>query len=186
MKELTENEIIAGCRTGDSDARRALYERYGGVLYSISCRYMKDRVVAEDILHDSIITIFSKIKDYRGDGSFEGWCKRITVNTALGHIRKNNPLEKALDIDSAVTLRDSDASIISQISNNELLESIQTLSEGYRTILNLYAIEGYSHKEIGELLQISEVTSRSQYSRARARLIEILKEKGISQSNGYD
>ena len=184
MKELSENKIISGCRIGDPDARRALYEKYGGVLYSICCRYLKDRVVAEDILHDSIITIFSKVKDYRGDGSFEGWCKRIAVNTALGYIRKNNPLDKSLDIESAVTLKDSDASIISQISNNELLESIQTLSEGYRTILNLYAIEGYSHKEIGELLHISEVTSRSQYSRARARLIDILKDKGISRS--YD
>lgn len=186
MKELTENKIIAGCRIGDSDARRALYERYGGVLYSICCRYINDRVAAEDILHDSIITIFSKIKDYRGDGSFEGWCKRITVNTALGQIRKNNPLDKHLDIDSAITISDNDASTISQISNNELMESIQTLPDGYRTILNLYAIEGYSHKEIGELLQISEVTSRSQYSRARSKLIDILNDKGISRNYNSD
>ena len=186
MKELTEDKIIAGCRTGDSDARRALYERYGGVLYSICCRYMKDRVVAEDILHDSVITIFSKIKDYRGDGSFEGWCKRITVNTALGYIRKNNPLDNSLAIDSAFSLSDNDASTISQISNNELLEAIQTLPDGYRTILNLYAIEGYSHKEIGELLQISEVTSRSQYSRARTKLMDVLKDRGISRDYGYN
>lgn len=171
---------MSGCRSGDADARSALYERYGGVLYSICCRYMKDRVIAEDLLHDSMITIFTKIGDYRGEGSFEGWCKRITVNTVLGYLRKSNPLNNIVEIDSAISIGDKDADIISQIGNNELIKAIQSLPDGYRTILNLYAIEGYSHKEIGEILNISEVTSRSQYSRARARLIDILKNNGIN------
>lgn len=178
---MNEHDIIDGCRKGDSDARHTFYERYGGVLYSICCRYVKNNIVAEDLLHDSIITIFVKIKDYRGEGSFEGWCKRITVNTALGYIRKNNLLEQSVEIDNITYIsNDNDMDVISQMESNELLECIQTLPDGYRTVLNLYAVEGYSHKEIGNMLNINETTSRSQYSRAKTKLVEILKNKGIS------
>lgn len=173
---MTERQIIEGCKNADNDARRELYTRYSRVMFGVCCRYVKDPMQAEDILHDGFITLFTKIKDYRSEGSFEGWCRRIFVTTALGYLRKKNPINEAVDIDTQYTLNNKEASVIEQMSEADLLKTIDKLPEGYRTILNLYAIEGYSHKEIAEMLGINENTSRSQYSRARTRLSELLYE----------
>lgn len=171
---MSESEIIEGCRRGDAVSQRELYERYAATMYGVCCRYAGDRTLAEDLLHDGFITIYTKIGEYRGDGSFEGWCRRIFVNTALGYLRKKNPLSASDDIAEAVWLSDTHEDALDKMSGDELLEIVGSLPDGYRTILNLYAVEGYSHKEIGQMLGISENTSRSQYFRARARLIEAI------------
>lgn len=171
---MTENDIIEGCLKGDAVSQRELYERFSPVMFGVCCRYMKDRAAAEDILHDGFITVFTKIKEYRGEGSFEGWCRRIFVNTALGYLRKKNPLSESDDVTEVRWLESGQSDAIEKMSGEELMDIIGGLPDGYRTILNLYAVEGYSHKEIGEMLGISENTSRSQYSRARAKLIDIL------------
>lgn len=175
---MTEKDIIEGCRHGDSAAQRELYLRYGAVMFGICCRYVKDRSEAEDLLHDGFITIYTKIAEFRGEGSFEGWCKRIFVNTALSYLRRNNPVADALNIDDASWLEGDGVSAVEQMSAAELMETISSLPEGYRTILNLYAVDGYSHKEIGDMLGISETTSRSQYFRARGKLMDLLTKEG--------
>ncbi len=177
FRSLTEKEIIEGCCKGDSAAQRALYERYGPTMFGVCCRYVADRTLAEDLLHDGFITLFTKIGDYRGEGSFEGWCRRIFVTTALGYLRKHNPLTQADELDKAVWLGSKEPDALEKMSGREVAELIARLPEGFRTILNLYAVEGYSHKEIGEMLGISEVTSRSQYSRARAKLMEAIERR---------
>lgn len=143
-------------------------------MYGVCLRYVKDRSLAEDIMHDGFITIFTKIGEFRGEGSFEGWCRRIFVNTALGHLRKKNALDESDNIDDIRWLEGGGTDAVEKMSGDELLEVIDHLPQGYRTILNLYAVEGYSHKEIGEMLGISENTSRSQYFRARGKLMEII------------
>lgn len=146
-------------------------------MFSVCLRYVKERAVAEDLLHDGFITVFTKISEYRGEGSFQGWCRRIFVNTALGHLRKNNPLNEAGDITEMRALASHQSDAVEQMSGTELLDMIGELSEGYRTVLNLYAVEGFSHKEIGDMLGISENTSRSQYFRARGRLMELIEQR---------
>lgn len=171
---MTESEIIEGCRKGDAASQRELYVRYSSRMYGVCIRYMKDRSLAEDIMHDGFITIFTKIGEFRGDGSFEGWCRRIFVNTALGYLRKKNALTESDNIDDVRWLESDVTDAVEKMSGDELLNVIDQLPQGYRTILNLYAVEGYSHKEIGEMLGISENTSRSQYFRARGKLMDIL------------
>ncbi len=176
---MTEHQIIEGCIRGDASARRELYDRYAAVMYGVCRRYVGDGAVAEDLLHDGFVTLYMKIGDFRGEGSFEGWCRRIFVTTALGYLRKRNPLEDARPVEDMHRLGSRDASPDGIISAGEIMECMQLLPEGYRTILNLYAVEGYSHREVGEMLGIGEVTSRSQYSRARVRLADILKKRGL-------
>lgn len=168
------DDIIAGCKAADNVARRELYERYSGFLFSVLCRYVKDRSTAEDLLHDVFITIFTKIGDYSGRGSFEGWCRRIAVNTALNSYRRKDPLSDPVTVDDVPKSASQEASALSEMSADDLLSAINRLPQGFRTVLNLFAVEGYSHREIAQMLDISEATSRSQYWRARNRLLEIL------------
>lgn len=183
MVMLTEIQLVEGCRKGDPIARRQLYERYSRTLYAVCCRYAKDRDMAQDLMHDGFIVILTKIGEFRGEGSLEGWCRRVMVNSVLGYLRKNNPLNQCTEVETMVQVKDGGADVVSKMSNDDLMDCIAELSDGYRTILNLYAVEGYSHKEIGETMNISEATSRSQYSRARARLVEMLEKRGINDTN---
>ncbi|MDR2886154.1 MAG: sigma-70 family RNA polymerase sigma factor [Rikenellaceae bacterium] len=176
---MTESEVIEGCRKGQAAARAELYRLYGGLMYAICRRYVPDPATAEDLLHDGFLAVFTKIGDYRGEGSFEGWCRRVFVTTALGYLRRERRMNHPQEVSSAVGLSSPEASALENISAGDLMRSIGELPEGYRTILNLYAVEGYSHREVAEQMNISENTSRSQYSRAKVRLAEILKEKGI-------
>lgn len=166
-------EIINGCQEGCQKAQRALYNTYSGLLMSICLRYSQNE--AEDVLQMSFMKIFKNIHQYQGTGSFEGWMKRITVNTAVTHYRQKNPLNKATDIDDFHTeLNNKQASALSQMTVNELIDLINGLADKYRIAFNLYAIEGYKHTEIAEMLHITEGTSKSQVSRARKMIQEQL------------
>lgn len=179
---MTEKQLITRCRRNDRAAQQTLYETYAAKMYGVCLRYVRNRDVAQDLMHDGFITVFSKIGDFRAEGSFEGWMRRIFVNTALGHLRKNNVLNEALQVDAAESVRqfdDKDCSAIERMQAAELLKCIDLLPEGYRVVLNLFAIEGYSHREIADMLQISEGTSRSQYSRARNYLYRVLEKAEI-------
>lgn len=173
--------IIEGCREGNSQARRALYDHYAPLMFAVIRRYIADRATAEDLLHDGFITLYTKIGEWRGEGVFDAWCRRIFVNTALSHLRKQNPLGVVdEDIGDLPPGRTGGAppDALSQIESDDLKRAIDSLPEGYRVVLNLYAIEGYSHAEIGQMLGINETTSRSQYMRAKQRLAEMLKHRG--------
>mgnify|MGYP002078817104 CR=1 FL=1 len=164
-------EIISGCIAGKRVAQNTFYKMFAPKMYSVCLRYAKDSTEAEDILQDGFIKVFQHMGAFKHEGSFEGWVRRIMINTALERFRKKNPLLPVGDIyPVAKDLKYDD--IESNISADELLGLVQKLPPGYRTVFNLYAIEGYSHQEIGEMLNISEGTSKSQLARARAVLQE--------------
>ena len=164
--------IIKGCISGKNASRELLYKQYSGKLWPICLRYASDRDQAKDILQDGFIKIFDKISQFEGRGNFEGWMRRIMVNTALAEFRKQRHLSIETFQNQGNDQEMSD-SFESNISAEELLEVIKELPPQYKMVFNLYAIEGYNHKEIGEMLGISEGTSKSNLSRAR----EILKSK---------
>ena len=171
--------MIKRCQAGEGKAMKYLYEHYADKMLGVCCRYVNDRDTARDLLHDGFVTVFTKISDFRGDGVFEGWLRRIFANTALGFLRKNANLNDSRQVDDLSDLRETDASVLEQMSAQELLGQIRQMPDGYRTVLNLYAVEGYSHKEIAELLNISENTSRSQYARAKNYLQKSLQKNEI-------
>jgi RNA polymerase sigma-70 factor (ECF subfamily) len=132
---------------------------------------------AEDILQDGFVTLFTRLDSYKGEGSFEGWARKIFVTTALMYLRKKDALKMSDELEAARGLKTDTTSQIAEIGYKELMEIITSLPTGFRTVFNMYAVEGYSHKEIADILGISEVTSRSQFSRARAMLQKKIKER---------
>ena len=161
---------VADAIKGDRRAQKAIYDALSGKMYAVCIRYMADREAAADILQDGFVTLFSKLDTFSGDGSFEGWARKIFVNTALMALRKKDVLKQSEDVDTAWNVSSGDPSAIQQISYNELMRMIAELPPGFRTVFNMYVVEGYSHKEIADELGISENTSRSQLQRARVLL----------------
>ena len=170
VKNLNEQEIIALCKQGNRLAQKKIYDSLSPKMFSMCLRYMGNREEAEDVLQDGFLALFSKLDSYSGDGSFEGWARKVFVNTALMTLRKNDVLKQSEEIDNVAGITAGNTSAIQNMSYKELLKIISELPSGYRTVFNMYAIEGFSHKEISEALGISEATSRSQYLRARAIL----------------
>ena len=168
-KSTTETELISSCKKQDAKAQRMLYERYAPSMLGLCRRYVRGEQESEDVMISGFMKVFSKIGLFEGKGSFEGWMKRIMINESLGYIRKNKAMYLETDIEAADREPDLDK-LSTSLEAKDLLKMISDLPSGYRTIFNLYAIEGYSHKEIGELLGINENTSKSQLSRARAHL----------------
>ena len=172
-EEMSEQELIEGCIRNQPAAQELLFKTFSSKMLAVCCRYTTNKAEAEDLLQDGFIKVFSKIELFRGQGSLEGWIKRIMVNTALDALRRSKKLQiNDLKEDSEIPhtgLKPGD-----QLQAKDLMMLIQALPNGFRTVFNLYAIEGYTHKEIGELLGISENTSKSQYSRARSQLQKML------------
>ena len=164
------NSWIAKAKEGDRRAQKAIYDALSGKMYAVCLRYMSDRDSAEDVLQEGFVTLFAKLDTYSGEGSFEGWARKIFVNTALMSLRKNDVLKDSTDVDTAWNVSSEAPSAIQQISYKELSKAISELPTGFRTVFNMYVVEGYSHAEIAECLGISEATSRSQLLRARAML----------------
>ena len=146
-------------------------------MFPVCIRYVGDRTVAEDILQDGFVTLFTRLDSYKGEGAFEGWARKIFVTTALMYLRKKDALKMSDDLEVARGLKTDTVSPVENIGYKELMELVTDLPTGFRTVFNMYAVEGYSHKEIAEALDISEVTSRSQFSRARAMLQKKIKER---------
>ncbi|UYZ64041.1 RNA polymerase sigma factor [Hymenobacter weizhouensis] len=166
---MTDAELIAACRQGSSRAQKQLYERFAGLMLTVCLRYLRRREDAEEALMVGFTKVFRALDQYRHEGSFEGWVRRIMVNEALGQLRRKEPLHLAIDdltYDTPATPADAE----SQLNAADMLAVLAELPAGYRTVFNLYALEGYTHPEIGELLGISEGTSKSQLSKARAML----------------
>lgn len=145
-------------------------------MFPICIRYIGDRDQAEDVLQDGFITLFDKLESYKGEGSFEGWARKIFVTTALMSLRKKDALKMSEELDTARGMKAETVSQVQSIGYKELMKLIMSLPPGFRTVFNLYSIEGYSHKEIGDMLGISETTSRTQLSRARIWLQKKIKE----------
>lgn len=165
-----EQELIEKCLSNDHFAQELLYRRYASKMYGICIRYVRQKEEASDILQEAFIRIFLNLKYFRGNGSFEGWIRRIVVNTAINHYKANSRFSRDLSIEDVHVHENIDNNALSRISTEELLKIIQQLPDGFRMVFNLFVIEGYDHKEIGKLLGISESTSKSQLHRAKAAL----------------
>jgi RNA polymerase sigma-70 factor (ECF subfamily) len=165
----TETQLIAALRRGESRAHKVAYERFAGRMLGVCMRYCANRDDAEEVMLDGFMRVFEKIDQFREDGSFEGWIRRIMVTESLMFLRKNKQWRQEIPIEDA-SIEPDYVWADSAIQENDLLRMVNQLPDGYRTVFNLYAIEGYSHAEIAELLGISEGTSKSQLSRARVIL----------------
>jgi RNA polymerase sigma factor (sigma-70 family) len=179
MSIMTEEAILAGCLRNNATAQKELYARYSPKMLSVCYRFAHNREDAEDMLQEGFIKVFSQIHTFRNQGAFEGWVRRIVVHTCINILKKNKKFNESVDIIYANTLQVREESVPSIVQAKQVVECIRMLPIGYRTVLNLYAIEGYSHKEIADMLDIEESTSRSQYTRARQMLEEILVKKKI-------
>lgn len=176
---MTEEAMLLGCMQNDAAAQQELYYRYSPKMLSVCYRYAKNKEDAEDMLQEGFIKVFTQIRQFQNRGALEGWIRKIIVHTCINNLKKNRKFTESVDIIYASSVQIREDSIPSILQAKQVIESIRLLPLGYRTVLNLYAIEGYSHREIGEMLDIEESTSRSQYTRAKAMLEDILIRKKI-------
>jgi RNA polymerase sigma factor (sigma-70 family) len=178
-----EQDLIKGCLRRDRVSQQQLFDLYSSKMYAICYRYVKNPMEAEDILVTAFTKIFERISQFKGDGSFEGWIRRVMVNEALTFLRKSRNMYLETDLEQADREPNYDQ-LSDHLEAEDLMRMIQELPAGYRLVFNMYAIDGYSHKEIAEQLGISENTSKSQLSRARTYLQKLLMDyEGTSNQN---
>ena len=178
---MTEEAILKGCLKKDAAAQRELYNRFSPKMLAVCYRFAHNREDAEDMLQEGFIKVYSQVHTFESRGAFEGWIRRIIVHTCINILKKNKKFNESVDIIHATGVQVREESVPSIIQAKQVVECIRLLPIGYRTVLNLYALEGYNHREIAGMLDIEESTSRSQYTRAKAMLEEILIRKKILQ-----
>jgi RNA polymerase sigma factor (sigma-70 family) len=187
---LSDAELIKGCLEGKNDIQKLLYKKYASTMFGICLRYFEAREEAEDALQEGFIKVFTNLDSFRSEGSLEGWIKRIMVNTALNLLRNHQKYLLHTDIEEVEHLIKDESDFLDKFSEEELLKLLQELPHGYRLVFNLYEIEGYSHKEIAEMLEISVSTSKTQLLKARKvlqrKLIELNREMYISPYKNMD
>ncbi len=170
---FTETDLVEGCVEGNRLAQKALYDKYSSKMFAICLRYAPDYHTAEDLLQEGFVKIYYNIYKYNGTGSFEGWMKRVFINHAIEQLRKADKLTTSEETIIAPELLDA-SSAINKLNMDDLLRLVQSLPTGYRTVFNLYVIEGFSHKEIADMLNIIEGTSKSQLARAKMMLQKMI------------
>jgi RNA polymerase sigma-70 factor (ECF subfamily) len=172
---ITESDLINGCIKNDRRMQQELYNRFAPKMYGVCLRYTGTADDAQDVLQDGFIKVYKKLGTFRGEGSFEGWIRRIFVNTAIEHFRRKNYLLPVTEREENA-IESKTLSGLDGLSEKDILKLVQQLSPGYRTVFNLYVVEGFSHKEIAAMLEITEGTSKSQLSRAKVILQEMIKQ----------
>ncbi|PWL31428.1 MAG: RNA polymerase subunit sigma-70 [Fluviicola sp. XM-24bin1] len=178
---MDDSALVKKCLKGDARAQRALFDKFAPKMLGVCMRYAKNTEQAEDVLQDGFVKVFTKLSNYSGNGSLEGWIRRIIVNTALDEIRRNVKFKDNVNVDDVDYKLELDSHIVEGLAADDLMKIVNDLPDGYRVVFNMFAIEGYSHKEIAMQLNISENTSKSQYSRARSYLKVKLEELGIER-----
>jgi len=181
-QNISESDLINGCLEGSRRMQEELYNRFSPRMYAVCLRYAGNAEEAEDILQEGFIKIFKKLESFRGEGSFEGWIRRIFVNTAIEHFRRKRYLMPVTEKEEN-TIEGKYVSALDALAEKDIIALIQELSPGYRTVFNMYVVEGYTHKEIADMLGISEGTSKSQLSRAKVILQGMVKDF-IDQQRG--
>lgn len=176
----SESDLIQGCINGDRQIQEILYKRFFSKMYGVCLRYSGSPDDANDLLQEGFIKIYKNIDKFRGDGSFEGWIRRIFVNTAIEHFRKKVKLYNVSEVQEN-TIEDTDISVLDKLAVKDIILLVNELAPGYKTIFNMHVIEGYSHKEIANILGITEGTSKSQLARAKGVLKKSL-EKTINKT----
>ena len=179
---MNEQAIIKGCLQHDPLSQRELYNHFSPKMLSVCYRFSSSREDAEDMLQEGFIRVFSQLHTYVGKGAFEGWVRRVIVHTCINFLKKYKKFNSYIDIDYAGDVSAKEESFSSIMQGRQVMDCIRQLPLGYRTVLNLYAIEGYSHKEIGELLEVGESTSRSQYTRAKSMLEKMLIKREVIEN----
>ena len=174
MDDIT---LVNECVKGNARAQRMLFDKFAGKMMTVCLRYAKNTDQAEDVLQDGFVKVFMKLSDFKKEGSLEGWIRRIMVNTALDQIRKEVKFRGDLDIEDVGYKLENNAFIEEEMMAEDLMKLVRAMPDGYRIVFNMFAIEGYSHAEIAATLGVTENTSKSQYSRARAYLRERLEKK---------
>lgn len=167
---ISEADLIKGCVEGDRRLQEELYNRFSPKMYAVCLRYANNTDDAQDLLQEGFIKVFRNLHRFRAEGSFEGWMRRVFVNTSIEHFRRKSTKLSTVSDKEEDTIEDVDITALDNLAEKDIISLIQELSPGYKTVFNLYVIEGYSHKEIGELLGISEGTSKSQLARAKGIL----------------
>ena len=173
---ISEIDLIQGCLEEDRRMQEELYRRFSPRMYGVCLRYAGTSAEAEDILQEGFIKVYKKLSSYRREGSFEGWIRRIFVNTAIEHFRRKT-YQQPITEQHENTVEGKYLSVLDDLAEKDIMKLIQELSPGYRTVFNLYVVEGYTHKEIGDLLNISEGTSKSQLARAKGALKKIIESR---------
>ena len=182
----TEGQLIVALKRGESRAHKVVYERFAGKMLTVCTRYCANRADAEEVMLDGCMRVFEKIEQFREDGSFEGWIRRIMVTESLMFLRKAKQWRQEIPLDEITVELDYEWADTA-VNENDLLRLVNQLPDGYRTVFNLYAIEGYAHAEIAEMLGISEGTSKSQLSRARMMLqVNLKKMEQEFKSESYE
>lgn len=171
---ISESDLIAGCINGDRKMQKELYDRFSAKMFGVCLRYAGSTEEAEDILQEGFIKVFRKIGSYRGDGSFEGWIRRIFVNTAIEQFRRKTYMQPITEREEN-SVETTYLSVLDNLAEKDIVKLVQQLSPGYRTVFNMYVVEGYTHRQIAESLGISEGTSKSQLSRAKIILQDLVK-----------
>ena len=175
-QSVSETDLINGCLKNDRKMQEMLYQRFSPKMYAVCLRYCKDAEDAQDLLQDGFVKIFKNLEKFRGEGSFEGWIRRIFVNTSIEHFRKTL---KSFSVSETheIIVEDPSWNALDNLAEKDIIKMIQELSPGYRQVFNMYVIEGYSHKDIGDILGISEGTSKSQLARAKGILKKMVDDK---------
>lgn len=173
---ITESDLIRECIAGNRGMQEELYRRFAPKMYAVCMRYANNTDDAQDLLQEGFIKVFRNLEKFRHEGSFEGWVRRVFVNTSIEHFRRKHTLNSISEKEENV-IEDSDITALDNLAEKDIINLIQELSPGYRTVFNMYVVEGYSHKEIGNILGISEGTSKSQLARAKAILQKKVQER---------
>ena len=175
MSMEPDKALIRGCQDGDLSAFDRLYTRYSSAMFGLCLRYARDREEAQDILQEGFMKVYDKISQYSGEGSFEGWMRRLFVNLALDQYKSRKREQERLQTYAEEGGADTDApSLWPDVSEKEIVDLIRQLPEGYRMVFNLFAVEGFSHRDIAQQLGISESTSKTQFFKARKQLRRML------------
>ncbi|HEY0680400.1 MAG TPA: sigma-70 family RNA polymerase sigma factor [Chitinophagaceae bacterium] len=173
---IPESDLIRECIAGNRGMQEELYRRFAPKMYAVCMRYANNADDAQDLLQEGFIKIYKNLSKFRAEGSFEGWIRRVFVNTSIEHFRRKNIMYSITEKEESV-IEDADITALDNLAEKDIINLVQELSPGYRTVFNMYVIEGYSHKEIGNILGISEGTSKSQLARAKAILQKKVQER---------
>lgn len=179
---VSETDLIQGCIIEDRQMQELLYKKFSSKMYGVCLRYSGNTEDANDLLQEGFIKIFKNLTKFRGEGSFEGWMRRIFVNTSIEHFRKKVKLYNVTEVQEN-TIEDYDLTILDTLAEKDIISLVNELSPGYKTVFNMHVVEGYSHKEIAGILGINEGTSKSQLARAKGVLKKTLEKKLNKTSN---
>jgi len=177
----SESDLIKGCIEGDAQMQRLLYDQFSPKMYGVCLRYTENTEDANDVMQEGFIKVYKSLSKFRAEGSFEGWIRRIFINTSIEHYRKKVKLYNVTEVQEN-TIEDSELDALDSLATKDILNIVNKLSPGYKQVFNLHVVEGYSHKEIADLLGITEGTSKSQLARAKGVLKKMI-EAGIGSTN---